>query len=778
MAGTIVYHRVFVRPGFVSVSSFGYKHSAILAYRRRNMLHWIMSLRRITAFITFAVISFSLFIFTVRAAAIQIPDKEQWLQQAKDAHQACLEAKSGAHRSALQKQINVPRGGTPNQESYDVKYYDLDLTFDRPTQNFYGNVAMAATVTNPILTCEIDCVFMLHVDSVKVNNVSAPFGTTGLILTVSFPKVLQPGETFTVRTFYHSTEPELAWWGLHFVDFQGYPIVGNLSEPFYSRTWWPCKDFPHDKADSIDITITYPSNQFCSSNGKLISDVDNLNGFRTTHWAERYPISTYLVSVAISEVEHWRDYALKTDTDSLPVDYWVYPPLLAFAQQTYLYTPMAIDTLSKLFGKYPFSNEKYAMSNFMWGGAMEHQTNTSMSPSVIGNVMILVHELAHQWWGDMITCRDWRNIWLNEGFATYSEALFYESVFGKEGLHDYMNGIQYFGPGSIYYRDTTNSGSILDIIVYDKGGWVLHMLRGVIGDSAFFNGLRSYGDSPLKYGNATTDDFKHYMEIASGKDLDWFFNEWIYGHSSPVYEYSWLCSKTMSGNYKLDFIVEQVQTDAGLFKMPIEIKYVTTSDTLTDTLWNEQGFTLYQLEFADSVADVIFDPDNWILKGAVEKPMQLTIISRYPPNGEENVPYNFQMEAIAGVEPYTWSFMGGDLPYGLEFTGGNQGSISGIPTYAATYYFTIGVTDSSDPPVQQNFSFGITIDKAVLIGDCSGDGMVNITDAVFLINYIFAGGVAPNPLRVGDVNCDGIITISDVVRIIYYLFRDGPAPCS
>ena len=160
-----------------------------------------------------------------------------------------------------------------------------------------------------------------------------------------------------------------------------------------------------------------------------------------------------------------------------------------------------------------------------------------MSPGNVGKVLIIVHALANQWWGDMITTRDWHHIWLNEGFATYTEGLFIESLLGKEELTNYMTGIEFFNNGSVYVYDTTQSGNILDLIVYDKGAWVLHMLRNIIGDEAFFAGLRNYGDSPLKYGTAVTEDFQGYMEAASGMDLDWFFQQWIYGHGNPNYVY-------------------------------------------------------------------------------------------------------------------------------------------------------------------------------------------------------------------------------------------------
>ncbi|MGB5105361.1 MAG: M1 family aminopeptidase [Candidatus Zixiibacteriota bacterium] len=707
-----------------------------------------------------------------------LPGPEELLRQSRLAHEACRQGKSQSLQKWIPGAEDSQRGGSPQQEKYDVTYYLLDLKFDRQNALLIGDVAMTAEVTDTLSVCEIDCRIMMTVDSVKLNGESALFTRTPEVVSVDLGRTHQTGEKFTVNTYYHAVESDLTPWALRFGIMGGKPAIGNLSECWWARTWWPCKDQPNDKADSLDFFITYPANQFCTSNGNLISDVDNEDGFRTTHWSVRYPIATYLVSVAIAEFEHWREWAHPTDTDSLPVDYWVCPYLLEEAQQTYAITVPAIDSLSRIIGTYPFMNEKYAMSSFPWEGtAMENQTNTSMSPAQTNQMMTVVHELAHQWWGDMITNRDWHHCWLNEGFATYSEALFIESLLGSEGLHDYMKGIEFLRDGTIYRYDTLDLWSTLDVIVYKKGAWALHMLRGIIGDQDFFDGLRAYADSPLKYGTAVTEDFQFYMEQASGRDLDWFFQEWIYRSGFPRYEFSWQCQPALNGSYQLYLLVEQVQEDYGLFQMPVQMQYVIGNDTLDDTVWVANGFELIQIEFADSVSEVIFDPHNWILKTVVENPLEMTIISRYPPNGEVNSPYEYQMQALGGIEPYTWSFLGGDLPYGVDFIGGNDGLVTGVPTYAATYYFTVGLTDSDSPPNQRTFSLSVTIDKALLVGDCSGNGRIDIADAVFLINYIFAGGPEPSPLVLGDVDCNAMITISDAVFLVNYLYSAGPAPC-
>lgn len=718
-----------------------------------------------------------LFVYPTLAAA-DFPPIDQVIRDSKAAHEACRQGRARQLATALDVGAARPRGGTPLQEKYDVKYYRLEMKFDRANAIVSGNVTMTAEVVAPLAVCQIDCYWIVNVDSIKLNGEPASWWTDSRLLHIDLGRTYAPGEVFQTQVFHHGVEEQLAWAALFFDEYDGQPVIGNLSEPFYACAWWPCKDYPNDKADSLDIYITYPANLFCSSNGNLISDVDHGDGFRTTHWSVRYPIATYLVSVAIAEFTHWREWAQRTPTDSLPVDYWVYPGLVPQIADAYAFTVPAIDTLSRIFGRYPFPNEKYAMSNFTWGGAMEHQTNTSMSPGMSENVMTIVHELSHQWWGDMITCRDWHHIWLNEGFATYSEALMVEAMLGTDALHSYMNAIEYYGPGSIYVRDTTYAWNILDIIVYDKGGWVLHMLRGVIGDEAFFTGLRNYGASPLKYGTAVTEDFQYYMEQSSGQDLDWFFSEWVYGYGNPQYEYMWQSVPSGEGGYRLDLIIKQVQTEFEVFAMPIQVMYRLDDDSeIYDTLWNDRAFMLYQREFAQNVAEVHFDPLNWILKGFSEQPFALTIVSRDLPAGEETKPYYCELAALGGVPPYNWTFLGGDIPYGLNFTGGEQGIIEGVPTYPATFYFTIQLTDASTPPAGDVFGFALKINPTVHVGDCDCDGRIALTDAVYLVNYIFASGPAPNPPAAGDLDCSGFVNISDAVHLILYLFDLGPGPC-
>ena len=194
-------------------------------------------------------------------------------------------------------------------------------------------------------------------------------------------------------------------------------------------------------------------------------------------------------------------------------------------------TSAMIEVFSQKYGEYPFVDEKYGHANFAWGGGMEHQTMTSMGASDFGfSEPVVVHEAAHQWWGDMITCESWSDIWLNEGWASYAEADYYLEKNGWFAYHNYMNSMAYTGGGTIYVYDTTNVWNIFHGgRSYDKGAWVVHMLRGVLGHEAFYQGVEAYYNSEFQHGAADTEDFRDVFEAATGVELDWFFEEWIYG---------------------------------------------------------------------------------------------------------------------------------------------------------------------------------------------------------------------------------------------------------
>jgi aminopeptidase N len=388
---------------------------------------------------------------------------------------------------------------TPNQRLYDVTYYELDLDLYPNQFLLEGAVTIVGTsLTNLLDYIELDFYHTLEVDSITYNNSHMPVLHQNNLITITPDTPIDYGETFSVTIYYHG-DPEEGrhqsfGWSSHGI--YSTPIIWTLSEPYGSPVWWPCKDDPNDKADSVYIKVTVPDDLVVASNGTLAGVQRNRGGL-TYHWKTHYPISTYLVSLAVSNYEQFSDWYAYSDTDSMEIAYYVYPEHLNAAKEDFSITVEMMEFYASVFGEYPFIEEKYGMAVFPWHGGMEHQTITSYGASLVWGThrydFINAHELAHQWFGDCITMRHWSHIWLNEGFASYAEALWYEHIDGKEAYHTYVNRWDQVPLNSpLFVTDSLNGNALFSRTVYDKGGWVLHMLRGVLGDSLFFESLKSY----------------------------------------------------------------------------------------------------------------------------------------------------------------------------------------------------------------------------------------------------------------------------------------------
>jgi hypothetical protein len=382
-------------------------------------------------------------------------------------------------------------------------------------------------------------------------------------------------------------------------------MIWTLSEPFGARDWWPCKDFNDDKADSLDMTCTVPDNLIVASNGVLVSDVDN-GSTRTFHWHTSSPISTYLVSLAIHPYTVFSDsYTPQGPGSPMELKFYVFPDHFSEVQATYALTNDMIDAFAESWGEYPFLSEKYGHAEFVVGGGMEHQTMSSLGNSTED---LISHELAHQWWGNTITCDTFHHIWLNEGFAVWSEAFWKEKTAGSAAYRDIMDIGAYFGEGTIYVENP-NVDVIFDVnLSYNKGSWVVHMLRGVLGDEDFFDGLAHYRDL-YEGATATTEQLRDAMEDVSGKDLDQFFQQWIYGQYYPHYRCTW--SPIANG---VDVTIDQIQTNTGLFEMPIRLRVLSTAGTFDFVVENSAASEDYSFSVAGTIQDVLVDPDRWILR--------------------------------------------------------------------------------------------------------------------------------------------------------------------
>jgi aminopeptidase N len=511
--------------------------------------------------------------------------------------------------------------------SYDVTHYHLDISFGKDAAlPFRGNVTMTFNaVADGLTSIDVHLGTNANMDSVVTRGASIDRNAmtrSGDVLTIPLPYTLDRNESSSVTMYYTAA---YAGSGVIIRSVQNVVLneqttsIATQSEPYDARTWWPCKDDPMDKADSVDIRITVPEDLYPVSNGLVVSDQNNGDGTRTVHWTSKYPIVTYLVSVAAAKY-NFREFEFSYENRTMPVGSWWYGMP---AQNMSVFEQDMLDglhVLSDLFGVYPFINEKYGMAEYEWGGAMEHQTVSSMGFYSTG---VVIHELMHQWFGDKVTCESFHHIWLNEGWATYGEALFFESQGGLPALKADMARKAFYGPGTIYVSDPSSFARIFNgSLSYNKASWVVHMLRRVLGDEVFFEATRKYlGDErPESYRSVGTAEFQHYMEAESGLDLDDFFRNWIFGEYYPTYQYEW-SSNEQAGAYEVNLTIEQLyQAERQLFIMPIDMymRYADGSDT-TIVIQNNQAVQQYSMLLPKKVESVQLDPDNWILKRVIEK---------------------------------------------------------------------------------------------------------------------------------------------------------------
>jgi aminopeptidase N len=525
-----------------------------------------------------------------------------------------------AERERFSKLNKLSEVQYPGDSKIDITYYGLDLKITTSPNFLTGNVTIGVkTDTTSLNTCFLDLRNILIVDSILINGTTTTYNHSSNKITINLDHTYIQDETFILKVYYHGV-PGGSGFGGFYIDYHGSPstpIISTLSESYSGPYWWPQKDTPADKADSSDVWITVVDNLIAVSNGTLESVTNNGNGTKTYYWKNHYTIANYLISLAITNYTQYNTYYHYSSTDSMIITHFVYPETFSFVQQLLDETDDMIEVYANRYDEYPFLQEKYGHAEFQWGGAMEHQTCTSIGWWDAG---VIAHELSHQWYGDMITCKDWHHIWLNEGFATYSEAVYIEAKNGKTAydnqIANEMNWAK-FAQGSIWVQDITDEGEIFNTYrSYAKGGCVLHMLRGIVGDSTFFDIMRTYSDDPnLKYGVATTEDFQVVAESVSGQNLNYFFQEWIYGENYPKYTVGW--NKTLVGGdvYQISLnIYQNVNTIPAYFTMPVQIKVNTSLGDTIVTLFNNAQTQNFQFQVNGFPTSIVFDPGNWILK--------------------------------------------------------------------------------------------------------------------------------------------------------------------
>lgn len=698
------------------------------------------------------------------------------IEELKSAHEAFYRAEAAGYQAEIRELLQQGMMRIDgNQADFDVRYYGIKVKLDFATSTIEGEVnCKIRSVVDALSHVDLNLHDQLVVDSVQFGGSDASLSHSNHLLSVTTPVSYSANQEFEMTVFYHGTPYyDSNQRGMRFASVSGYPMCYTFCSPFGARYWWPCKDYPLDKPDSVDIVVNYPTAYKVASNGVVVDNIMLGDGRSLIHYKHNYPIATYLVCIACAEFvygeQNW-----SYGSYSMPLVTYTLPNAGESKAAYETWVPQVLTHLSDRFGPYPFITEKQGSASFGWGGAMEHQTCIFYLPTFYDS-WVIAHENGHQWFGDMISAKTFNHIWLKEGFASYSEALFFESYYDSLSTYlDYMQTQKYLGPGTVYVENLLTDDIFDPNLTYNKGSWVVHQLRGVLGDTTFFRVLREYYDSPYKFNSLTTEDLSAFVSARVGTDMSWFFNEWIYGEGHPDYQTSWICQPGVSGGFDVQLFIWQVQTGGTYFEMPIRSHFTTGAGGVDTVIWNQGREQLCTLHFADSVTDISFDPQEWILRTVTQVPFGVRILSLQPPDGTISRPYNWQLTAAGGTPPYSWARIGGDMPYGLNLN--SDGSITGTPTWVASYYYTLKVTDASAPPLTEIRSFVHII--RMLTGDVNGSNSINVSDVVFLISYIFSGGPAPNPMCSGDVDCSSFINISDVVYLMAYVFNGSPEPCA
>jgi len=586
----------------------------------------------------------------------------------------------------------------PLLNNYDVKFYFLNIEVENTSVYVAGNVTINSEVTSVILdTFAFELVDELNIDSVFIDGMSHSFLHSSEIAHVPLQNPLSAGDNFSVQIYYHGFGPTGGFFSgitTKYSEDWDKDVTWTLSEPYAAKSWWPCKQDLQDKADSCWVFLTTDENNMAGSQGLLTAVTPMPNNKNRYEWKSNYPIDYYLISFAVADYQEYNIYAHPEGySDSILIQNYIYdsPGCLSYYKSGIDRTPVFLELFSDLYTLYPFHEEKYGHCQTQLGGGMEHQTMTTIGSFGFG---LVAHELGHMWFGDNVTCATWMDIFINEGFATYSDYLANEMILGKASAQAWLSSrhahVKSSPDGSIYVpeEDIDDVGRIFSgRLSYSKGAIILHMLRFEIGDDDLF--FQIFQDFQTQYtdSTATGDDFREVAENVTGMDLNYFFDQWYYGEGYPIFDITW--------NYHSDslriFSLQSASTSVTPFfemNVPFLLYLADGSDT-TIYLRQTNNNNRFAVAFNIEVDSVFVDPDQWVLHQIsslhfviedLENPVSFSI---QPNPGTDNVRLSFSM---TNNEPTQIQILdiAGKLLY--EETTNNQESIINIENLSQGFY--------------------------------------------------------------------------------------------
>ena len=547
------------------------------------------------------------------------------------------------HQSLKSNSLNLAQ--IAQTEKYDVNYYKLNLNMTNTSTTLSGYGEMQATAIASIDTVLYELFSSLTISSVSLNGANVPFTRSGSAVKIAAN--VSPGTSFIIRTNYSGTPPTaqtnpLGGSGMSNATSPswGNEVVWSLSEPFCAYEWWPCKQSLTDKADSCDVFITVPNSCKAGSNGVLTQVVNLGNGSSRYEWKHRHPIDYYLISVAVAEYVEYNVYANPVGAPSpILIQNYIYnnPQTLPNFQADIDETVDFMELFYDLYGPYPFEDEKYGHCMAPFSGGMEHQTMTTQG---FFNPTLTAHELGHQWWGDYVTCASWCDIWVNEGFASYSEQIMLENLYpGQEvqNMQSVHNNVMSQPGGSVWVLDSLNEARIFSgRLTYDKGAAIVHTMRYMLNDDQLFYATLKNFLSSKAFGTAFGIDVRDEFAQASGINFTPFFDEWYFGEGFPTYSVQW----KQLGN---DALVQISHTSSApnvtpTFTNPIDLKFVRPGNTDTTIRFDiTSNSNLFQINGIGTLSNSIsIDPQNWVVNqnGTITMNQLLGLES---PNGSEGM---------------------------------------------------------------------------------------------------------------------------------------------
>jgi len=514
----------------------------------------------------------------------------------------------------------------PEQAACDIRFYDLSVHLDVGSKSISGSLSLIADITAPLSRFVLDLAPEYTVTQVQSIGPSGERSTLPAAhengrLNIQLEQPLSAGDSVHLEVDYYGQphEAQMPPWSGGFVwetTPSGKTWLGTACEFEGADIWWPCKDHPSDEPDSMAMHFRIPDHLVCASNGRLESIENHGDGTRTYHWFSSTPINIYNITLNVAPYEIFQDEYICITGDTLPVFLFLLPEYAVHSADFLHEMKRNLDFLESIYGPYPFRIDKYGVAQTSYAG-MEHQTVTAYGDrfelNEFGFDYILFHETTHDWWGNMITCADWKDLWLHESFATYTEALYAEHLNGQAALHDYIesNFYPYDDVAPLAPEVPTSFNDIYGFDVYYRGARVLHTLRFLLGDSVFFEVLRKMlyptpASEFVKIGeqcrSVTSETFIAKAEEISGRDLDWFFDVYLRQPGLPV-----LQADLSENVLHLQWLTE----NAVSFAMPVEI--LTGEDRIRVPMTEGYG----ELTLTDP--DYQTDPDRWILKAEAEQ---------------------------------------------------------------------------------------------------------------------------------------------------------------